>query len=267
MKLYKVFIQGKTSPETCEDAYAITDHYLAVIDGVSSKTDFTYQGQKTGRLAAQIIKKVLEETEVSLSLDHLLDKINQAFKTFYRQVDFPLDRAKTGLQASMVLYHLQDQALYMIGDCQARVNDQVYFNTKPSDDILSNMRSLIYAIIQEREGDFIIDGRDRGREVILPWILESTLFMNKKHPYGYSVINGEEIPMDLIKKITLCRGDRVIMTSDGYPQIGKTFEETEALLQIVLNEDPHCIHLYKSTKGIAAGGTSFDDRTYLEFEV
>ena len=57
------------------------------------------------------------------------------------------------------------------------------------------------------------------------------------------------------------------MASDGYPVLKETLEETEEALKIVLETDPLCFRQYKSAKGLQKGNNSFDDRTYIKFEL
>ena len=58
-----------------------------------------------------------------------------------------------------------------------------------------------------------------------------------------------------------------ILASDGYPVLADTLEETERLLACSLAEDPLRIGEHLSTKGVAAGNESFDDRTYLRMKL
>ena len=60
ISIIEVFCKGKSANKVCEDLYAISDSFVAVIDGVTSKSDFLVNGKTTGRLAAGIIKDVVE---------------------------------------------------------------------------------------------------------------------------------------------------------------------------------------------------------------
>ena len=60
MQNQHTFIQGKYGqPFLCEDGLFTNDHYIAVIDGVTSKSNFTHEGMKTGKIASNIIKDFL----------------------------------------------------------------------------------------------------------------------------------------------------------------------------------------------------------------
>ncbi|AEA01751.1 MULTISPECIES: hypothetical protein [Aerococcus] len=266
VQLIKEFIQGKHPDQArCEDDYIIRDDYVAVIDGVSSKSTFTYQGQTTGKLASRLIKEAISQLPKAADLEEILARINAVINQFYQEIAFDLDRKEFGLQAVMALYSRHLGKIFLIGDCQARVNGRNYYQPKRSDEVLSQMRSLVLAIAA---GPDEHQDQDLGREVILPWIIQSTCFANQAEtPYGYAVINGEDIPMSLIKSISVKRGDRVTLTSDGYPDIKEDFSATEAYLQEILRQDPNLCRDFLSTKGLHSQYNSFDDRCYLEFIV
>ena len=60
IKILETFKKGKVNERLCEDAFFQSENYIAVIDGVTSKTDFLYHGKTTGKLASEIIYRVLE---------------------------------------------------------------------------------------------------------------------------------------------------------------------------------------------------------------
>ena len=147
----------------------------------------------------------------------------------------------------------------MIGDCQAMVDGRKYLQPKRSDVILSQFRSLLMALQVPAS---------EARAKVEPWIVNATAFANKVGTsYGYSVLNGEEIPDELIKVIHLSEGKHeIILASDGYPLLRPTLQQSEQDLDRLLKEDPQCCRLYESTKGLKPGNKSFDDRTYVRFQ-
>ncbi|KAA9296318.1 MULTISPECIES: hypothetical protein [Aerococcus] len=266
VKVIKEFIQGKHPDQAlCEDTYFISEDYVAVIDGVSSKSNFHYHGKTTGQLASQIIKEALGQLSKEALLEEILATINAAINNFYQDVTFDLDRGEYGLQAVMALYSHYLGKIFLVGDCQARVNGKNYYQPKLSDEVLSQMRSLVLAIEADQGGD---QAQDPGREVILPWIIQATCFANQDDtPYGYAVINGESIPASLIQVIPVQAGDQVTLTSDGYPEIKEDFTATESYLEAILTKDPQLSRDFLSTKGLNPRDNSFDDRCYVEFIV
>ena len=57
------------------------------------------------------------------------------------------------------------------------------------------------------------------------------------------------------------------MASDGYPKLANTLEETETLLDYQRKTDPLNIGTFKATKAFVEGNNSFDDRSYIRFQV
>ena len=47
VQVIEKFLKGKfDNPDLCEDGICITNDFIAVIDGVSSQSEFKYQGKK-----------------------------------------------------------------------------------------------------------------------------------------------------------------------------------------------------------------------------
>lgn len=106
-----------------------------------------------------------------------------------------------------------------------------------------------------------------GREYIQEALLRQFHFENKDGHFGYPVLNGDSINASLVVKHAVKEGDIVILASDGYPQLCSTLKESERVLEEVLEKDPLCCQIYLSTKGIALGNISFDDRCYCRFRI
>ena len=69
MQIQHTFIQGKyDQPALCEDALFTNDHFIAVIDGVTSKSNFTHEGMKTGKIASNIIQDFLATLDPQASI-------------------------------------------------------------------------------------------------------------------------------------------------------------------------------------------------------
>lgn len=241
------------------------------MDGVTSKSDFLYKGKTTGRIAAEIVVNVLAELSPEADVQAFVGKVNQAIAAFYREVPFPYSREEKGLQAVCAVWSRNRREIWMIGDCQVSVDGVLYINPKRSDEILADVRSLILCAVRERDPSGFCGEKlqQEVRDLIEPWILKATVFANNGNTeYGYSIINGEEIPESLIKVIPLGAGTHeVILASDGYPRVEPTLEQSEACLRNVLAEDRACCRIYKSTKGVNGENKSYDDRTYIRFLV
>ena len=82
---------------------------------------------------------------------------------------------------------------------------------------------------------------------------------------------GTKIPEELIKVIRFSEFSgsehEIILASDGYPVLKPTLQQSERELEYIMREDPQCCRLYESTKGLKSGNKSFDDRTYIRFQI
>lgn len=271
MRIIEKFIKGKKSQETCEDALVYNDNFVAVIDGVSSKSNYSYEGMTTGKISSNIIKNIVENMDSKTRLNEFIDLVNSEYDSFYRKNSFNLDVSKYGLQSMAVVYSDYQKKIWLIGDCVAVVNGVIYENPKKSDIVLSELRSMLinaYLVRNNLEESQYFNNGDLARKEIEPLILEGTIFANKENSeWGYSVLNGGKIPNELIKIISVKDGDEVVLASDGYPQVYPQLEDSENYLKYILDKDPYCYKQYKSTKGVHKDNLSFDDRTYIRFEV
>ena len=71
MKIIESSIIGKKSPEACEDGMVVTDNFIAVIDGSTSKTPkHLNPDMKNGRYAMMLISEYIrEELKADASVD------------------------------------------------------------------------------------------------------------------------------------------------------------------------------------------------------
>lgn len=271
MRIIEKFIKGKKSQETCEDALVYNDNFVAVIDGVSSKSNYSYDGMTTGKISSNIVKNVIYNMDGKIGLNEFIDLVNSEYDSFYKNNSFDLDVSKHGLQSMSVVYSDYQKKIWLIGDCIAVVNGVTYENPKKSDIVLSELRSMLinaYLLRNNLEESQYFNNGDLARKEIEPLILEGTIFANKENSErGYSVLNGEKIPNKLIRIISVKDGDEVVLASDGYPKVFTNLEESEKNLKLILDKDLYCYKLYKSTKGVKENNLSFDDRTYIRFEV
>ena len=102
-------------------------------------------------------------------MPELIKQVNQRFAAFYQQVDFTADPKSQGLQAVAVVYSRYYNQLWQVGDAQINLDGQLLTNPKPSDLVLSDMRSLILRLSPNSNQQ-----ADPGRKAILPWILKAT---------------------------------------------------------------------------------------------
>ncbi len=250
----------------CEDGLFISDNFVVVIDGVTAKGKKLWKGKKSGRYARDLIleklKSVSEDVSAVSFFNILSGALKEAHEFFYPD-GCPLAEK---LRAAVIVYSRYYKEIWSYGDCSCMINDVVYAHEKAIDQLNSAMRSYIlqdelnsgktYAELQKR---------DMGREYIQEALLRQFHFENIDGLFGYAVLNGDSINESLVVKHAVKEGDIVILVSDGYPKLCPTLKESEHALENVLEQDPLCCRIYLSTKGMAVGNISFDDRCYCRF--
>lgn len=70
MKIIEQFIQGKHSPETCEDGLVVTDDFVAVVDGSTSKSPVQLRDDmRNGRYCMLEVSEFIKTMPADISLD------------------------------------------------------------------------------------------------------------------------------------------------------------------------------------------------------
>lgn len=267
MRLKKVFLQGKKNEMSCEDGYVFCDHYAAVIDGVTSKSEHLFSGKTPGRIGMKVLCREIPLLDAELTVEQTVRKLTLALRT--EREAMSREHEITLLEyprACAAIYSKARREIWLIGDCQCRVNEKVYTNTKKVDDVMSHLRSFVLQCQLLSSGDepeFETD--DPGRRAILPFLKQQSLFENRDCLFGYPVLNGEAIVESQLVVIPVAKGSLVTLATDGYPVLHESFDESESALRDLLREDPMCYQKNLQTKGIQAGNLSFDDRCFLQF--
>jgi glycerophosphoryl diester phosphodiesterase len=110
----------------------------------------------------------------------------------------------------------------------------------------------------------LLQSHDPAREVMIPTMLEDM----KNQNITYPVIDGFPIPQQLVPVITLnFQPWDIVLASDGYPFLEPTLAASEARLEEQRRNDPLNIGTFKATKAFVEGNNSFDDRSYIRFQV
>ena len=294
MKIIESSIIGKKSPEACEDGMVVTDDFIAVIDGSTSKTPkHLNPDMKNGRYAMMLISEYIrEELKADASVDdfcqgvtaYIYNKVYEKLGMEERLKEHPEER----LTASAILYSRTRNEVWMVGDCQAIIDGKLYENGKPYEQAIARKRvELIEQGLSPAE----------ARKQIEPLLIEAMLSGQNQ---TYTVIDGFPIYREGVKVVSVsdsssvqdsvsssdscsvqdpvsCSGSasasdtipssssEIVLASDGYPFLKPTLAASEAALAEQIANDPQNIHSFIATKGIVEGNKSFDDRTYIRF--
>ena len=294
MKIIESSIIGKKSQEACEDGMVVTDDFIAVIDGSTSKTPkHLNPDMKNGRYAMMLISEYIrEELKADASVDdfcqgvtaYIYNKVYEKLGVEERLKEHPEER----LTASAILYSRTRNEVWMVGDCQAIIDGKLYENGKPYEQEIARKRvELIEQGLSPAE----------ARKQIEPLLIEAMLSGQNQ---TYPVIDGFPVYREGVKVVSLsdsssvqdsvslsdscsvqdpvsCPGSasasdtipssssEIVLASDGYPFLKPTLAASETALAEQIANDPQNIHSFIATKGIVEGNKSFDDRTYIRF--
>lgn len=288
MKIIESSIIGKKSPEACEDGMVVTDDFIAVIDGSTSKTPkHLNPDMKNGRYAMMLISEYIwEELKADASVDdfcqgvtaYIYNKVYEKLGVEERLKEHPEER----LTASAILYSRTRNEVWMVGDCQAIIDGKLYENGKPYEQEIARKRvELIEQGLSPAE----------ARKQIEPLLIKAML-SGQNQPY--TVIDGFPIYREGVKVVSVSdsssvqdsvpasdsvpcsdsasasdtipsSSSEIVLASDGYPFLKPTLAASEAALAEQIANDPQNIHSFIATKGIVEGNKSFDDRTYIRF--
>lgn len=288
MKIIESCIIGKKSQEACEDGMVVTDDFIAVIDGSTSKTPkHLNPDMKNGRYAMMLISEYIrEELKADASVDefcqgvtaYIYNKVYEKLGVEERLKKHPEER----LTASAILYSRTRNEVWMVGDCQAIIAGKLYENGKPYEEKIARKRvELIEQGLSPAE----------ARKQIEPLLIKAMLSGQNQ---TYTVIDGFPIYREGVKVVSVSDSSSVqdsvpasdsvpcsdsasasdtipssfseiVLASDGYPFLKPTLAASEAALAEQIANDPQNIHSFIATKGIVEGNKSFDDRTYIRF--
>ncbi len=288
MKIIESSIIGKKSPEACEDGMVVTDDFIAVIDGSTSKTPkHLNPDMKNGRYAMMLISEYIrEELKADASVDefcqgvtaYIYNKVYEKLGVEERLKEHPEER----LTASAILYSRTRNEVWMVGDCQAIIAGKLYENGKPYEEKIARKRVeliaqglspaearkqieplLIEAMLSGQNQTYtVIDGFPIYREGVKVVSVSDSSSVQNSVPASDSVPCSDSISAsDTIPSSS----SEIVLASDGYPFLEPTLAASEAALAEQIANDPQNIHSFIATKGIVEGNKSFDDRTYIRF--
>jgi glycerophosphoryl diester phosphodiesterase len=270
MKILEQSIIPKSPAKKSEDGIVVTNDFIAVIDGSTSKTPRHHcPWMSNGHYAMLIVSRYIRRMPADISCQQFCKGVTRAIARHYwlrfpkqRMAEHPEER----LTASAVIYSRRRHEVWLVGDCHCLIGGQYYDNPKPYEQQLAEMRAQkVESLLAEGYTESQLRQRfDPAREVMIPTMLK----VMKNQNITYAVIDGFPIPQRLVPVITLdFQPWDIVLASDGYPFLAPTLAETEALLEEQRKNDPLNIGTFKATKAFVEGNNSFDDRSYIRFQV
>lgn len=306
MKIIESCIIGKKSQEACEDGMVVTDDFIAVIDGSTSKTPkHLNPDMKNGRYAMMLISEYIrEELKADASVDdfcqgvtaYIYNKVYEKLEVEERLKEHPEER----LTASAILYSRTRNEVWMVGDCQAIIDEKLYENGKPYEEKIARKRVelieqglspaearkqieplLIKAMLSGQNQTYtVIDGFPIYREGVKVVSVSDSCSVQDSVPASDSSSVQDSVSSSdscSVQDPVSCSGSasasdtipssssEIVLASDGYPFLKPSLAASEAALAEQIANDPQNIRSFIATKGIVEGNKSFDDRTYIRF--
>ncbi|MDF2725474.1 MAG: Glycerophosphoryl diester phosphodiesterase [Paenibacillus sp.] len=260
-------------PGTCEDRYCVTEHYACVIDGATDVSGKRYDGMTSGQIISRVIAETIPTLPPEAGIESIMQRINEALIGFYKtngMYEAMTENAFSLPAAAMALYSRHQSAVWLIGDCQCMVDEELYVNPKKVDEITALARSLFLEaeLMKGKTIEQLLE-KDTGFDAVRPFIAMQYYMQNTRleTQYGYIAITGFDFDLSLIKTIPVKKhAAQLVLASDGYPMAMASLQQSEAYLRHILEHDPLCFREYKLAKGLVAGNVSFDDRTYLRLK-
>lgn len=265
------FLKGKKNPETNEDGIIITPYFAAVIDGATSKSDFSLDGKTSGRLAMELVLEAIRDFPKDIDAEEAIRRITEKIDSFYVKhnlLDELREQSSKRFTANGVIYSHVRGEVWQIGDCQCIIGNLYSSNGKEIDAIMANARAVVNEVaLLDGNAMRDLEEHDPGRDFIYPFLHAQAILQNnsnKSQRYSFPVFDGFPVNMEQVNIFPINKHKEIILASDGYPHLFSTLKESECYLMNILENDPMCMRLYKSTKGLKRGNCSFDDRAYLK---
>lgn len=264
-KILEQFILSKVGDmDSCEDRIHISENFIAVFDGVTSKAENIPAGLKPGGIIAQELSSGLHQLESGASCSESLTFLSDIVSSFLRE---NIELREYRPAAAAIIFSIERRELWQVGDCKYAYDGIDFDSDSEIDSHAASVRAAYNrALLISGKNIDDLKSNDEGRSLIMPLLKMQHLFLNRvgEHPFGYSCFNGEEIPGELqvIHKIPKSTKE-LTLASDGYPKLMSNLAKTEDYLQEILNTDPLCISEHIATKGFKVGQVSFDDRAYV----
>lgn len=275
MKVIEQFLKGKfNKEELCEDGICVTDDFVAVIDGVTSYSQFTYHNKKLGKIICDILLEAIPKLDKQFNCYQAIDFLNEYILTFYKQhgiYEKIKDDAADQPSASVIMYSNQYKQIWLIGDCMALYGNTILENKLELDELYTKIRVMTINYLLATgytEKELLED--DVTKMFFQPLSKRQPYIRNKTFNsiYDYAVIDGFNKPdKRLIKCIDVSQDVKeIVFVTDGYRKPFHTLKESEEDLNHIREVDPLCYKEFAYERGFYKNQESYDDRAYIRFE-
>lgn len=256
------FSEGKYRDDARnEDVAVATGDFFAVVDGATAKQPSSGSASP-GRRAAEAVAAAIGRLAPGVPATQAVAALTAAV------AGLAPDPSSDELpSASVVLLSVARNEIWAVGDGWASWGEQPVRFSHEVERRAADARAALLRAELQRVGPEQLLASDPGRAMVLPLLAAEHLLANldRDDPLVFGRLDGRPVPDRLVRVVPLPGDwDRVVLASDGYPELPPTLAAAEEHLARRLREDPLMIADPPATKGVAAGGYSYDDRTWLE---
>jgi hypothetical protein len=252
-----------------DDIVFISDDFLAVIDGATSKDEYTKAvsgGRRCAESVANALSALPRQSDLEGFLSHANDVINCTEKGLRPTGGWLFGPPS----CSAVVVSAERREIWGIGEGSFRVSAQPHYLLNPLEQVAATVRSIILrAKLLEGVSVRELQTDDPGRKAALPLLRAAHLFRNRAGTqWGFAALDGSNVPEELIDTWKIPEVEiEGLIASDGYPVLGEDLQSSEGALAELQIKDPLLCTNYLSTKCKQPGEQSFDDRSLIRFKI
>ena len=125
---------AKDPKKKSEDGLIVTRHFIAVIDGSTSKATSRYSYfMSNGRYAMKIISRYIRKMPADTSCHQFCLGVTRAVNKHYgkKRIAELTVHPEERMTASVVLFSRLRREIWMIGDCLCLIDGELFENPKP----------------------------------------------------------------------------------------------------------------------------------------
>lgn len=259
-------------------SYTILEHSSIALDpqGVNLDACFVHRAGGAALLDCEVDGAPTPQSEAS-ALD-LCNELRHALLTIDLHSDaqdaldevaeylarIAAERSQTApgpVWASLALYNAVRREVWLVGECQARVDGVQHGQTSLSRTMRQQARRAAIRQIQAEgatDTELLLLPPAPTFEGLAP-ALNATMTA-----LAIGAVNGTKIPPWLVTVLEVPPDvEEVVLATRGYPYVGPTLQDSEVVLRDLMQADPMGIDQVLTDDGWRLGTTGFADRTYL----
>lgn len=272
MKIIEQFTQGKEGQDGVnDDSLCVSDNFIAVIDGTTSRVGHRLRGVLIGQFASNVlareVAKLPPEIDARGAVDVLTDVLLKESEVAAKEEGLSFGGPEFYPSAALLVYSAARREIWRVADSTFVIDGRANCRIFPQERTWMELRrAYLCAEIARGKKEEDLIAADPSQDILTPLIREFRVFANYDGPYGYGVVNGSRVPDAHVEVYPAAHANEITFASDGYPEVEPTLAETEKYLLHVVKQDPLMYKLHPQVKGVKPGSVSFDDRTYIRFK-